>query len=190
MKVIPKCKCRCFEERKNGAHKHRSLFSKTSASKYSRHVVLCKKHNQQKNKKELPTVLSYSTVLTLLETFRYGHSLWRADKIWRRKKRKKNGAHKHLSLFSKTCAQNIHVMLSYANNQKSRQIQKFRCDYWIASRICQCTASSYNFVFFEQRRILILRKEEDDQVFNLLVFDEDEQDEDHHNSEHKITPSC
>ena len=30
------------KEKKNGAHKHLSLFSKTSASKYSRHVVLCK----------------------------------------------------------------------------------------------------------------------------------------------------
>ena len=27
--------------KKNGAHKHRSLFSRNFASKYSRHVVLC-----------------------------------------------------------------------------------------------------------------------------------------------------
>ena len=34
---------------------------------------------------------------------------------------KKNGAHKHRSLFSTFCVSNIHVMLSYAKITKSRQ---------------------------------------------------------------------
>ena len=39
------------KKKKNGAHKHRSLFSKNFASKYSRHVVLCKKNHNQTNHK-------------------------------------------------------------------------------------------------------------------------------------------
>ena len=35
--------------KKNGAHKHCSLFSDNFASKYSRHVVLCNYNNRQNN---------------------------------------------------------------------------------------------------------------------------------------------
>ena len=52
-----------------------------------------------------------------------GYMVFREKKKKQRKKKRKkeNGAHKHLSHCKKLRAQNIHVMLSYANNPQTKK---------------------------------------------------------------------
>ena len=75
-------------KKKNGAHKHLSSSLTFSASKYSRHVVLCKNKHYYKFNKVI-------YVFSKSET----HSIYTCwiPEIHVHENKKKNGAHKHLS---------------------------------------------------------------------------------------------
>ena len=102
------------KRKKNGAHEHCSLFSETQTSKYSRHVVLCKynKNTPSKyNQKRCKNSFKYLQQGVFLE----------GTKI--HVKKKKNGAHKHLSHLKKLRASKYsrHVFFCPQNNKEKNQ---------------------------------------------------------------------
>ena len=101
--------------KKNGAHKQRSLFSKNFASKYSRHVVLCKnkQFKQQKNKKQ-----------DVFDKCAFNFVVWNSSTCIPNIEEKKT-EHTNISHSAQTTLhQNIHVMLSYAIIAKNNQTKK------------------------------------------------------------------
>ena len=106
---------------KNGAHKHRSLFSKNFASKYSRHVVFCK-YSQKKNKKNKTCSLGNCVYHFLF--FEFEQHFFRNEE---EEKKKENGAHKHRSLFSKTSASKYsrHVVLCKNIIKQNKKTNKY-----------------------------------------------------------------